>query len=231
MHDFLRCTMSFRIIHFLWILHENISLPWKEQLTKRARWLKNIHPIYICTVTTNWPFRNLGRKKIPKISLYCLWKKGLVKQGVRTPLISHFIFSSAKQSITQTIQGWCVFRLLSEMVREDQRILLNSQIQAVHLRVLFRTDGQPSCRCHQHWNPLLVSFTTCLKGIWKSRRGFSGASLWSWSANTRNNFAQWFTVPGWHRALGRTEVLLALPWTECKTCLELHSRYPHRRAA
>lgn len=40
-----------------------------------------------------------------------------------------------------------MFRLLSKMVREDLRILLNSKIQAVNLRVLFRTGvGQLSCR-------------------------------------------------------------------------------------
>lgn len=54
----------------------------------------------------------MEEKKILKISLYCLWKKGLVKQGVKIPLISDFILSSAKQSITQTIQGYCVQALV-----------------------------------------------------------------------------------------------------------------------
>lgn len=204
MHNFLRCTMSFRIIHLLWILHENICscvvLSWKEQLTKRARWLKNIHPIYICTLSTNWPFRNLGRKKILKIFLYCLWKKGLVKQGVRIPLICHFRDFQAQQSKALPRQFRAtVFRLLSKMVREKLRILLNSKIQAVHLRVLVRTDGMdwPSCRPLKSSPGLLDQ---SLKGIWKGMRGFSGTSLWPWSANTRNNFAhEQSTVPGWHR--------------------------------
>lgn len=89
-----------------------LVLPWKKQLTKRVRWLKNTHPIYICTLAINWPFRNLGRKKILKISLYCLWKKGLVKQGARIPLIGRFVLSSAKQSIAQTTQGYCVQALV-----------------------------------------------------------------------------------------------------------------------
>lgn len=92
-----------------------------------------------------------------------------------------------------------VFRLLSKMVREKLRILLNSKIQAVHLRVLFRTDGVdwPSCRPLKSSPGLLDQ---SLKGIWKGMRGFSGTSLWSWSANTRNNFAhEQSTVPGWHR--------------------------------
>lgn len=97
-----------------------------------------------------------------------------------------------------------VFRLLSKMVREKLRILLNSKIQAVNLRVLFRTDGvgQPSCRLQML--PTLKSspglLDQCLKAMWKSMRGFSGTSLWSWSANTTNNFAhEPSTVPGWHR--------------------------------
>lgn len=92
-----------------------------------------------------------------------------------------------------------VFRLLSKMVREKLRILLNSKIQAVHLRVLVRTDGMdwPSCRPLKSSPGLLDQ---SLKGIWKGMRGFSGTSLWPWSANTRNNFAhEQSTVPGWHR--------------------------------
>lgn len=123
-----------------------------------------------------------------------------------------------------------VFRLLSKMVREKLRILLSSKIQAVNLRVLFRTDGvgQPSCSL-QMWPTLKSSpglHDQCLRGIWKSMREFSGTSLWSWSANTRNNFThEPPTVPGWHRQQevtaehwGRTELLLALPWVSKGSC-------------
>lgn len=230
-----------------------LVLPWKEQLTKRARRLKNIHPIYICTLTTNWPFRNLGRKKIPKISLYRLWKKGLVKQGVRIPLISDFISSSAKQSITQTIQGWCVFRLLSKMVREDLRISLNFHIQAVNLRVLFRTGGvgQPSCRLQML--PMLKSPPGLLNHVLEGnlekheRRLFWDlfmileckhqeqlcSMIYSsrpaqitkkWLLSTAGGHGCCWLCPG----LAKAAVVAC---TGCKTCLEHYSRYSHRRPA
>lgn len=94
-----------------------------------------------------------------------------------------------------------VFRLLSEMVRENLRILLNSKIRAVSLRVLLRTEGvgQPRYRMLPTLKSSPGLLDQCLKGIWRSMRGFSGTPLWS--CKHQEHLCSW-TIPGWHRAPG-----------------------------
>lgn len=64
---------------------------------KTSRWLKNIHPIYFCNVSTDWPSRNLGRKNILRL-LSTAYERRVQsnRQVIRIPLIRHFILSSAK---------------------------------------------------------------------------------------------------------------------------------------
>lgn len=88
------------------------------------------------------------------------------------------------------------------MVRENLRILINSKTGAVNLSLVYDWwcgSAQLQMLPTLQSSPGLLD--QCLKGIWKSIRWFPGTSLWSWSANTRNNFAyEQSAVPGWHRS-------------------------------
>lgn len=143
-----------------------------------------------------------------------------------------------------------VFRLLSKMVRENLRILLNSKIQAVNLRVLFRTDGggQPSCRLQML--PTLKSspglLAQCLKDLEKHEEVFwdlfmileckHQEQLCSWVISS-SRLAQ-ITKKSLLSTGGGQSCCWLCPgpakaavvaYTGCKTCLEHYSRYPHRR--
>lgn len=127
-----------------------------------------------------------------------------------------------------------VFRLLWKMVRENLRILLNSKIQAVNWRVLFRTDGvgQPSCRLQML--PTLKSSpglpAQCLEGLEKHEK-VSWELCMTPECKHQAQLCSW-TVPGWHRsprgpcwALGEDRAALGFAlshtYTGCKTCLNV----------
>lgn len=126
-----------------------------------------------------------------------------------------------------------VFRLLWKMVREKLGILVNSKIQAVNLRVLFRTDGvgQPSCRLQML--PTLKSspglLAQCLKGLEKHEKVFWDLFM-ILECKQQEQLCSW-TVPGWHRSPRALRGGQSCSWlcpgpakaayTGCKTCLNI----------
>lgn len=179
-----------------------LVLPWKEQLTKRARRLRNIHPIYICTLSTNWPFRNLGRKKKSLRFLSTAYERRVWSNRDREfPWSVTWYQAQQSKALPRQFRA-TVFRLLWKMVRENLRILLNSKIQAVNFRVLFRTDGvgQPSCRLQML--PTLKSspglLAQCLKGLEKHEKVFWDLFMIP-ECKHQEQLCSW-TVPGWHRS-------------------------------